>query len=95
MPLLRCQRRSESDPYPESIQDRQDFSNLAGFLAVFQIADETNSRSGSHGKILLCYTQFLTGVADQLSELWGSAPGRWLQNITVQEYYSAKKRLRG
>src|ERR1035437_3053566 len=75
--LLPVSRRlRESDLGPERIQDCQSFSDLAGFLAFFEIDDEPHPRAGGQGEILLRDTQLLAGVPDQFADLRGRVSQR-------------------
>jgi hypothetical protein len=51
------------------MQDCQSFSDLAGFLALFEIDDEAHPGSRGQGEILLRDTQLLAGGPDQLTDL--------------------------
>src|SRR5579863_1128385 len=89
--LLAHSRRRQSDLDPERIKDRQGFSDLAGFLAVFEIDDEAYSGCGCQGEILLRDADALAGVPNQFADLRGSVGHGWPKNITVQEYCSRPK----
>ena len=64
--------RRESDLDPERIQDCQSFSDLAGFLAFFEIDDEPHPRARGQGEILLRDADALAGVPDQFADLRSS-----------------------
>jgi len=57
--------------HSEILQDLQDLSNFAGFLAIFEVTDEANAGSGDQSEISLLHPQVLPTVFDEFTELFG------------------------
>jgi len=61
-------RRRERQRDAEGLQDSERFAELAGFLALFEIDDEAQSRARCQSQILLGDAEALAGVPDQCAD---------------------------
>jgi hypothetical protein len=70
--LFLCRgRRSERDLDSQSVQDRKRFSDLASFLAFFEVNYEALPGSRSQSEGFLRHAEFLARVADEPADLLG------------------------
>jgi hypothetical protein len=67
------------------LQDGQYLTDLAGFLALFEVDDKAQTRAGGQRQVLLRDSKLLPAFADQLTDfLWGVS--HWLTtHIPVRE----------
>ena len=58
-------RRRQRDPDSQRLQDRQNLTNLAGFLALFEVDDKAQTRAGGQRQVLLRDAQPLPAFPDR------------------------------
>jgi len=62
----------QHDLYPDAqgLQDREDLADLAGRLAVFQVADKAQTGARGEGEVGLGDADLLARLPDDLAELF-------------------------
>ena len=59
----------ERDLDTQGMQDRKRLAELAGRLALLEIYDEPQARTGRHGELALCHAQRFANLPDGLADL--------------------------
>jgi hypothetical protein len=78
--LFLCRlRRRQGEFDPQRVKDRQRFSDLASFLALFEVDHEAHSRSRGQRDGFLRHAEIFARVADEAADLLG----RVFQNCPV------------